>query len=106
MTLKTIAATLSTAVVIAAATATAAVANSGDPHSNGCPSGMDALSVSDLSSQGYKVPGIIDSLANGGNGDGVICAQPWTSAEQAARLPGADIQIYSFRDNNLPPYIH
>src|SRR5215475_15201913 len=104
MTLKIVAATLSTAVVIAAATATAAGANSGDPQNNGCPSGMDALNVSDLSNQGYRVPAIIDSLANGGNGDGVICAQPWTSAEQAARLPGADLQIYSFRDNNLPSY--
>ena len=103
MTLKIVAATL-TAVVVAAATATAAVANSGDPQGNGCPSGMDALNVSDLSNQGYRVPAIIDSLANGGNGDGVICGQPWTSAEQAARLPGSDLQIYSFRDNNLSPY--
>jgi len=104
MTLRIVAATLTTGVVIAAATATAAVANSGDPQNNGCPSGMDALNVSDLSNQGYRVPAIIDSLANGGNGDGVICAQPWTSAEQAARLPGADLQIYSFRDNDLPSY--
>jgi len=104
MTLKIVAATLSTAVVIAAITATAASANSGDPQNNGCPSGMDALNVVDLSNQGYRVPAIIDSVDNGGNGDGVICGQPWTSAEQAARLPGADLQIYSFRDNNLPPY--
>ena len=104
MTLKIVAATLTTAVVVAAATATVAVANSGDPQGNGCPSGMDALNVSDLSSQGYRVPAIIDSLANGGNGDGVICGQPWTSAEQAARLPGSDLQIYSFRDNSLSPY--
>jgi hypothetical protein len=106
MTLKIMAASLTTAVAIAAATASVAVANSGDPQNNGCPSGMDALNVVDLSDQGYRVPAIIDSLANGGNGDGVICTQPWTSAEQDARVPGTDLQIYSFRDNNLPPYTH
>ena len=77
----------------------------GDPLTNGCPSGWEALELSDLAPYGYRVPFAIDSPAHGGNGDGVVCGMPWTPAEMAAREPGASVPvIFNFRDNNLPPF--
>ena len=76
----------------------------GDPTVNGCPSGWEALLTSDLTPLGYQLPSKLDSLAWGGNNDGVVCGQPFTPQEQAARVP-ADIVvpvIFNFRDNNLP----
>lgn len=111
----TIATLVAAAALAAGALATAAAAGAadqpvipyqqGDPHANGCPSGWEALLVADLAPYGYRVPGTIDSPADGGNGDGIVCGQPWTAAEQAARLPGAEVPvIFDFADNNLPPY--
>lgn len=76
----------------------------GDPHVNGCPSGWEALALSDLGPYGYRVPFLIDSRHNGGNGDGIVCGKPFTPQEQAARLPN-DTRvpvIFDFRDNDLP----
>ncbi len=75
----------------------------GDPLTNGCASGWEALQLSDLGRYGYHVPFAIDNPANGGNGDGVVCGKPWTPAEMAAREPGARVPvIFDFVDNNLP----
>ncbi len=75
----------------------------GDPQTNGCPAGWEALALSDLIPYGYQLPAQIDATANGGNGDGIVCGHPWTAAEQAARLPNATVPvIFDFQDNNLP----
>jgi hypothetical protein len=72
----------------------------GNPLVNGCPAGFEAIQVSDFPSQ-YRAPARVDDPANGGNGDGTVCAKPWTPQEQAARLPGDDVLIFNFRDNTL-----
>lgn len=101
---------LAAAALTSAAAAGAADQNvipyqAGDPQLNGCPSGYEALSVDVLTPYGYRLPALIDSTANGGNGDGIVCGHPLTAAEQAAREPGATVPvIFNFEDNNLPPY--
>jgi hypothetical protein len=77
----------------------------GDPQINGCPSGSEALEVSILSVVGYRAAAIVDSPANDGNGDGIICGKPVSAGEMAARFPGENVPIiFSFRDNNLEPF--
>jgi hypothetical protein len=75
----------------------------GNPMLNGCPAGLEALQVSDLAPLGYRVPSRVDSPANGGNADGVVCGRPWTPQEQAARLPGDTLVIFDFTDNTRTP---
>ncbi len=75
----------------------------GDPQTNGCPAGWEALVLNNLTRYGYVIPTMLDATANGGNGDGIVCGHPWTAAEQAARLPNASVPtIFDFQDNNLP----
>ena len=75
----------------------------GNPQTNGCPAGFEALALSDLVPLGYEVPSMLDATANGGNGDGIVCGHPWTAAEQAARLPNAVVPvIFDFEENSLP----
>jgi hypothetical protein len=74
----------------------------GNPVVNGCPAGFEAIQLADFPSQ-YKVPAIVDSAANGGNGDGIVCGKPLTPQEQAARLPSATVLIFDFTDNNRTP---
>lgn len=75
----------------------------GDPQTNGCPAGWEALALSDLAPYGYGVPSMLDPTANGGNGDGIVCGHPWTAAEQAARLQNAPVPVvFDFEDNALP----
>lgn len=72
----------------------------GNPLTNGCPAGWEALNLSDLAPFGYHVV----SSGLDANGDGVICGIPFTPQEQAARFPNAQVPvIFDFRDNNLPP---
>lgn len=85
-----------------ARTATGIPFTRGDPVANGCAAGFEAIQVTDFPS-GYRLPARIDDTANGGNGDGVVCAKPWTPQEQAARLPGEDAVIFNFVDNTLTP---
>jgi hypothetical protein len=107
---------LATAAAVAAALVAAAGAGAsgvgqsvipyqpGDPHTNGCPSGWEALYVADFPDV-YHAPGFVDDPENGGNGDGIVCGQPWTSAEQSARLPNAVVPVvFNFEDNHLPAY--
>ncbi len=78
---------------------------SGNPLTNGCPSGFEALAVGDLTPYGYELPSFLDDPANGGNGDGTVCGKPLAPQEQAARFPNAHVPIiFDFRDNNLPPF--
>ncbi|MDX6441635.1 MAG: hypothetical protein QOE43_1364 [Gaiellaceae bacterium] len=74
----------------------------GNPVVNGCAAGFEAIRLADFPSE-YKVPAIVDSSANGGNGDGIVCGKPFTPQEQAARLPNAPVLIFSFADNTLTP---
>jgi hypothetical protein len=72
----------------------------GDPHTNGCPAGWEALNLSDLAPYGYHVV----SSGLDANGDGIICGKPFTPEEQAARFPNAFVPvIFDFSDNDLPP---
>jgi hypothetical protein len=75
---------------------------SGNPQTNGCSAGTEALALSDLTPYGYKVPATVDDPANGGNGDGIVCGRPWSAAEQEARLPDAAVPVvFDFSDNHL-----
>jgi hypothetical protein len=77
------------------------------PPSDGCATGnrtsdvehgMLFLAVADLTALGYRVPGLIDDPANGGNGDGFVCGAP--SGNQTT--PDGR-QLYLFFDNQLGP---
>jgi hypothetical protein len=75
----------------------------GNPLTNGCASGFEALNLVDLAPHGYKAPSQLDDPANGGNGDGIVCGRPFTPQEQAARFPNAAVPvIFDFVDNSLP----
>jgi len=76
----------------------------GNPITNGCPAGSEALRVVDLAPLGYRLPAILDATQNGGNGDGIVCGVPFTPQEQAARFPDDTVVpvIFNFRDNDLP----
>jgi hypothetical protein len=75
---------------------------SGNPQTNGCSAGYEALALSDLAPYGYQVPATIDDPANGGNGDGIVCGRPMSAAEQAARFPNALVPVvFDFTDNDL-----
>ena len=99
------------AIVITMAVAAAVVGVStqaaADPPTNGCATenrtsevdhGMLHLAVADLTASGYRVPGIIDDPANGGNGDGFVCGVP-----QGNLTTPRGTQLYLFFDNALGP---
>jgi hypothetical protein len=68
------------------------------PVQNGCPAAAELVSVAALEASGpYQLPGILDDPANGGNGDGWICAFPLPESVQG----GASFTIYQFFENNL-----
>jgi hypothetical protein len=71
------------------------------PVQNGCPASGTLISVAYLESQGdYHVPGRIDDPANGGNGDGWVCA--FLLPDAVADAWGSSDPIYMFFENNLP----
>src|SRR6266516_3442867 len=71
------------------------------PVQNGCPASSELISVAYLESVGpYQLPGRLDDPANGGNGDGYVCAFPLPTAVSEAH--GATVTIYQFFENNLP----
>ncbi len=99
-----IALVLATAGVVGASDQNVITYQRGDPLTNGCAGGWEALKLADLAPYGYKVPSLVDDPANGGNGDGTVCGKPWTPQEQAARLPDSTVPvIFDFIDNSLPP---
>lgn len=77
--------------------APAAVAGA-TPVENGCPASADLTSVAALEASGpYQLPRQLDDPANGGNGDGWICAFPLRVVDRA----DGPFQIYQFFENNL-----
>jgi hypothetical protein len=75
----------------------------GDPLTNGCPSGFEALALTDLAQYPYHLPFVLDDPQYGGNGDGIVCGKPLAPQEQAARFPNALVPvIFDFTDNALP----
>lgn len=73
---------------------------SATPVANGCPASATPTSIESLGPD-YQVPGQLDSTANGGNGDGWVCAFPLPGAVGTAwGAPG--FQVYQFFENNLP----
>lgn len=68
------------------------------PVQNGCPASAELVSVASLEAAGpYLLPGRIDDPANGGNGDGWVCAFALPDA-----LIGPDgYTLYQFFENNL-----
>jgi hypothetical protein len=67
------------------------------PVENGCPASADLTSVAQLEASGpYQLPRRLDDPANGGNGDGWICAFPLPEA-----VGSGEFRIYQFFENNL-----
>jgi hypothetical protein len=90
---------LATAVI--GLTLSAAPVLAANPVDDGCPASTELISVAWLESQGpYQLPGRLDDPANGGNGDGYVCAFPLPEA--MAEAQGATVTIYQFFENNLP----
>jgi len=80
--------------------APATVALATTPVQNGCPASSELISVAYLESVGpYQLPGRLDDPANGGNGDGWVCAFPLPTAMSTAQ--GVTFTIYQFFENNL-----
>lgn len=103
--MKTIHAALVGLVLGIGAYATAPAA--ADPPTNGCATGNRSsdvqqgilhLAISDLAPLGYRLPGLLDNPANGGNGDGFVCGIPLGN-----RTTPAGNQLYDFFDNQLAP---
>ena len=83
--------------LLMAASATAAFATT--PAENGCPASAPLTSVADLEASGpYQLPAALDDPANGGNGDGNVCA--FQLPESVSRAWGVDFTIYQFFENS------
>ena len=68
------------------------------PVADGCPASSELISVAELEASGpYQLPRAIDDPANGGNGDGWICAFPLPDAASG----GSGFTLYQFHENNL-----
>lgn len=90
------------AIAVASATAlmllAPAAVGATTPVQDGCPAAAELTSVAELEGSGpYQLPGILDDPANGGNGDGWVCAFPLPEAVEG----GAGFTIYQFFENNL-----
>jgi len=51
---------------------------------------------------GYVLPGEIDAVNNGGNGDGIVCGKPLNPVLQERICPAGQCPVpgvYQFRDN-------
>lgn len=92
---------LSAGAVLASTPAASAGTATGNPalSNMGCPSGYVALTITQWEALGpYRVPALIDSPANGGNGDGIVCGNDIGKKDPN----NASIQLYLFRDNVVP----
>ena len=89
------------ATVLIGLTMSAAPVLAANPVYDGCPASTELISVAWLESQGpYHLPGRLDDPANGGNGDGYVCAFPLPAAVSEAK--GVPVTLYQFFENNLP----
>src|SRR2546428_9146500 len=79
------------------------------PVVTGCPAGFSLFAVG---TPPYKVPGFLDNLANGGNGDGYVCAHAFPDAVRDAfcangrggfLLQQLRLPPYPFTPDNNPP---
>lgn len=77
-----------------------ALAVAGTPVETGCPASAELTELVDFDASIYRLPVRLDDPANGGNGDGWICAFPLPDATRVAM--GAAHTIYQFYENNLP----
>ena len=96
---------IAAAALVAAGLACAGVAPpaSANPVVTGCPTGHPLTSVADLTASGHKAPARIDAAANGGNGDGLVCARLLPDAVCVAQSdPCLVDELYLFSDNVLP----
>ena len=95
--LRTAIAAAGTGLLLLAAPASGVLAAT--PVDNGCPASASLTSVAYLESIGpYQLPAQLDDPANGGNGDGWICAFPLPEA--VSRASGTTFTIYQFFENN------
>ena len=60
--------------------------------------GSQLLVVADLLALGYRLPGVLDDPANGGNGDGFVCG-----VAMGNRTTPRGNQLYLFSDNQFLP---
>jgi len=60
--------------------------------------GSQLLVVADLVALGYRLPGILDDPANGGNGDGLVCG-----VARGNQTTPAGNQVDGFIDNQFFP---
>ena len=82
------------------------------PVVTGCPAGYSPFPVPEPGTSPYRAPARLDSTANGGNGDGSVCALELPEAVVAAFCnhlePGActllqrDLPLYNFIEDNNP----
>jgi hypothetical protein len=103
--------TLVVCVVVAAAGVAAETAGadvSQTPVATGCPAGFSLFTVG---TPPYKVPGQLDNPANGGNGDGLVCAHAFPDAVRDAfcatgrggcLLEQLGLPLYEFAEDNNP----
>ena len=89
---------LAVATAIGALALAPALVAAATPVDNGCPASGALTSVAALEAVGpYMVPRAIDDPANGGNGDGWVCA----FALPDATRHGGEFVIYQFHENSL-----
>jgi len=89
-------------VVVAAQILTTASLAEATPPESGCASSNRVLVVEDLLDMGYVLPGEIDDVSNGGNGDGIVCGKPLNPVVQESVCPASQCPVaivYQFRDN-------
>ena len=77
--------------------ATLSIGTSASAQKIGCAHAFTALSVADLTAQGYLLPAETDDPANGGNGNGLVCAHPIGYRDPADPTR----QIYLFADDRI-----
>jgi hypothetical protein len=99
-------ATLVSAAAVGVGVASADVSQT--PVATGCPASFSLFSIS---TPPYKVPAQLDSLANGGNGDGYVCAHAFPDAVRDAfcangrggcLLELLGLPLYNFTEDDNP----
>jgi hypothetical protein len=75
------------------------LAVAGTPVETGCPASAELTALGAFDPSVYRLPFRLDDPANGGNGDGWICAFPLPDAMRIAQ--GVEHTIYQLYENNL-----
>jgi hypothetical protein len=88
--------------------ATAGASPEATPVATGCPAGYSLFSIATFP---YRVPAQLDNPANGGNGDGWVCAHAFPDAVRDAfcaagrggcLLVELNLPLYDFTEDNNP----